>query len=102
MSLQIHPGTIALTCTLWGASSIAIDLVSWTRPPWAAAYDGTAIEPKREYSLAILIILPRFRERIDCAASCESRNTELRLVSSTRSQDSGSSLSAPLTTEIPA
>ena len=53
-------------------------------------------EPKRAYSLAILIILPpALRATIDCAAICESKKHEFRLVSMTRSQASASSLSAP-------
>ena len=34
MSVSIHPGAIAFTWILNGASSIAIDLVSWTKAPF--------------------------------------------------------------------
>ena len=53
MSVAIHPGTIALTWTLWGASSIAIVLVVWTSAPFAAAYGIPACAPNCESSLAI-------------------------------------------------
>src|SRR5712692_1500799 len=101
MSLSIQPGTIALTWILCGASSIARDLVSWISAPLLAAYDGAIGLPKREYSLAMLIILPDFRAAIGRAASCDRKKHELRLVSSTRSQSSAASRSAPPGIAIP-
>ena len=78
--------------------SIAIDFVSCTSPPFAAAYEMTPALPKWEYSLAMLIILPRLRCIIERAAICDRKKHELRLVSITRSHDSASCLSGALTT----
>jgi hypothetical protein len=41
---------------------MAIDLVSWTIAPFAALYEGTSPDPKNEYILAMLMILPRLSE----------------------------------------
>jgi len=41
MSVSIHPGAIAFTWILNGASSIAIDLVSCTKAPFAAVGQGS-------------------------------------------------------------
>ena len=86
---------MALTWMLCGASSIAIDLVSCTTPPLAAAYEGARLNPKNENMLPMLMILPRLRSTMPFAASFDSRKTALSCVSMTRSQSSGFSCSTP-------
>ena len=60
---------------------MAIDLVSCTTPPFAALYAGTKPEPKYEYMLARLMILPPLRLAIDRAVNCESKKHAFRCVS---------------------
>jgi hypothetical protein len=43
---------------LYGASSMAMDLVNWMMAPFAALYEGISPDPKKEYILPILIIFP--------------------------------------------
>src|SRR3984885_13218418 len=103
MSVSIHPGAIAFTWMLCGASSIAMDLVNCTIAPFAALYEGTIADPKYEYMLPMLIIFPLFCLSIDAAASLESRKAALRWVSMMLSQSSGFSFSTPpLTETLPA
>ena len=88
---------------LCGANSMAIDLVSWTIAPFAALYEGTSPDPKNEYILAMLMILPLFSRIIDRAASLQRRKTELSCVSMTQSQSSGFSfMTPPLNDTFPA
>src|SRR5208282_2315019 len=58
--------------------------------------------PNKEYSLAILIILPCLRATIDCAAICERKKHEFRFVSITRSQSSALKFNALPMIAIPA
>jgi hypothetical protein len=77
---------------LCGANSIAMDLVSWTIAPFAALYEGTSPDPKKEYMLPMLMIFPNLRRSIELAASFERRKTAVSCVSMMLSQSSNAHL----------
>src|SRR5690606_25058678 len=59
ISVVIQPGTIALTWMFSRAHAVASDFVSCTTPPLLAEYGRTVGEPNSEYSLPMLMTLPR-------------------------------------------
>ena len=73
---------MALTWILCGANSIASDSGEPNDSPFAALYEGISPDPKIEYMLARLMILPPLlRLTIDFATNCDRRKEAFKWVS---------------------